>query len=178
MATKNDIKGKRKAKYPFLLYGGDHFMKECPHHEEISKFMKSNPTPTVLTDPFPSQQQLIDHMSNQGTFGSMEEIKMMSSDTINLNTCSHSYDKLVEKKDENHSFEKVPSTSSPPSSYNGPLVIEKPNLDLILRPPKATLRKVVFNPNSQAAQFYNVVEYLAQAPCAMSTLEVLQSCPT
>ena len=28
------------------------------------------------------------------------------------------------------------------------------------------------------AQFYNVVEDLAQAPCAMSTLEVIQSCPT
>ena len=32
--------------------------------------------------------------------------------------------------------------------------------------------------SSEASQFYNVVEYLAQAPCAMSTLEVLQSCPT
>ena len=49
---------------------------------------------------------------------------------------------------------------------------------MILRPPKSTLRKAFFNPNAQAAQFYNVVEDLAQAPCAMSTLEVLQSCPT
>ena len=47
-------------------------MKESPHREENSKFMKSTPTPMVLTDPFPSQQQLIDHMSNQGTSGSME----------------------------------------------------------------------------------------------------------
>ena len=53
--------------------------------------------------------------------------------------------------------------------------MEQPNLDLILRLPKDTLRKVVFNTNSWAAQFYNVVEYLAQEPCAMSTLEVLQS---
>ena len=45
-------------------------------------------------------------------------------------------------------------------------------------PPKSTLRKDVFNPNSQAAQFYNLVEDLAQEPCSMSTLEVLQSCPT
>ena len=44
---------------------------------------------------------------------------------------------------------------------------------MILRPLKSILRKAVFNPNAQAAQFYNVVEYLAQAPCAMSTLEVL-----
>ena len=72
----------------------------------------------------------------------------MSLDTINLNTCIHSYDKPIEKKDENPSSKKVPSTSSPPSSSNGPQVIEKPNLDLILQPPKATLRKVVFNPKS------------------------------
>ena len=49
---------------------------------------------------------------------------------------------------------------------------------MVLHPPKSTLRKVVFNPNARAAQFYNVVEDLSQAPCAMSTLEVLQSCPT
>ena len=102
----------------------------------------------------------------------------MSSDTINLNNPSHSYDKPVEKKEKNPFFEKFPSTSSPPYSSNGPLMIEKPILDLILRPPKATLRKDVFNPNAQVTQFYNVVEYLAQAPCVMSTLEVLQSCPT
>ena len=66
MAPENDNKGKRKAKYPYLLCGGDHFMKECPHRDEINKFLKSNPAPAVLTDPFPSQQQLIDHMSNQG----------------------------------------------------------------------------------------------------------------
>ena len=57
------------------------------------------------------------------------------------------------------SSENVPSTSSPPSSSNGPLMIEKSNLDLILR--LDNLGKVVFNPNAQDAQFYNVVEDLA-----------------
>ena len=103
MTTEND-KGKRKDKYPCLLCGGNHFMKWCPCHEDISKFLKSNPTPMVLIDPFPSQQQLIDHMSNQGTSGSMEEIRMMSSDIINLNTRCLSYDKLIENKDENSLF--------------------------------------------------------------------------
>ena len=42
---------------------------------------------------------------------------------------------------------------------------------MILCPPKSTLWKAVFNPNA-------LVEDLAQAPCAMSTLEVLQSFPT
>ena len=102
---------------------------------------------------------------------------MMSSDTINLQTQSQSYDKPTDKKEDNSSSGKSLSTGSPESSSTGPLTIEKPTLDMILRPPKSTLRKVVFNPNARAAQFYNVVEDLSQAPCAMSTLEVLQSCP-
>ena len=73
-------------KYPCLLCGGDHFSKECPRRDEISQFLKSNPTPAVLMDPFPSQQQLIDHMSNQGNSSSSEEIHMMSLDTINMQT--------------------------------------------------------------------------------------------
>ena len=113
------------------MCGGDHFTKECPRHDKISKFLKSNPTPTVLTDPFPSQQQLIDHMSNHGTSNSIEEIKKMSFETVSFSTRSQSYDKPVEKKDENPSSDKAPSTSFPPSSSNGPLVIKKPNIYLI-----------------------------------------------
>ena len=73
-APENDNKGKRKAKYPCLLCGGDHFTKECPRRDEINKFLKSNLAPAVLTDPFPSQRQLVDHMSNQGNSSSTEEI--------------------------------------------------------------------------------------------------------
>jgi hypothetical protein len=45
-------------------------------------------------------------------------------------------------------------------------------------PPNSTILKSTFNPSSRAAQNYNIVEDLAQAPCAMSTLEVLQNCPS
>ena len=102
----------------------------------------------------------------------------MSLATISLKTWSQSYDKPADKKEDNSSLGKASSTGSPESSSTVPLTIEKPNLDMVLCPPKSTLRKVVFNPNARAIQFYNVVEYLAQTPCAMSTLEVLQSCPT
>ena len=100
---------------------------------------------------------------------------MISSDTINLQTQSQNDDKPVDKKEDHSSSGKTPSTSSPKSSSTIPFSIEKPTLDMILHPPKSTLQKVVFNPNARAAQFYNVVEDLAKAPCAMSTLEVLQS---
>ena len=77
MALQNDSKQKRKAKYPCLLCGDDHFTKEFPRHEDINKFLKNNPTLEVVTDPFPYQQQLIDHTYLHGASSSMEEIKMM-----------------------------------------------------------------------------------------------------
>jgi hypothetical protein len=43
--------------------------------------------------------------------------------------------------------------------------------------PKGSFKKASHNPNTRAAQNYSVVEDLAQTPCAMSTLEVLQSFP-
>ena len=69
--------------------------------------MKTNPTHAVLTDPFPSQQQLIDHMSNQGHSSSLEEIRMMSSDTISLQTQSNNYDKPADKKEDHSSSGKA-----------------------------------------------------------------------
>ena len=53
--TNENDKGKRKVKYPCLLCGVDHLMKECPRHDEITQFLKTNPTLTLLIDPFPSQ---------------------------------------------------------------------------------------------------------------------------
>ena len=83
---------------------------------------------------------------------------MISSDTISLQTRSQNYDKLADKKEDHSSSGKSPSTGSPESSPTVPLTIEKATLDMILHSPKSSLRKVVFNPNAQDAQFYNVVE--------------------
>jgi hypothetical protein len=45
------------------------------------------------------------------------------------------------------------------------------------RIPKGAFKRTSHNPNARAAQNYSVVEDLSQTPCAMSALEVLQSCP-
>ena len=85
----------------------------------------------------------------------------MSSDSISSQTWIQIYDKPIDKKEDNSSLGKSPSTGSPESSSIVPLTIEKPTLDMVLCPPKSTLRKVVFNPNARATQFYNVVEDIA-----------------
>ena len=73
---------------------------------------------------------------------------MMSSETVNLNTRSHSYDPPPEKKPDDVLSEK-PSTSTPPP--NNSLHIEKPIPKSIFFPPKDTLRKSIINPNACVA---------------------------
>jgi hypothetical protein len=69
-----------------------------------------------------------------------------------------------------------PPPTSPP---NSPLHLEQPGLDTVLRsPPKGVIQNSLFNPHAHVAQNYSIVEDLAQAPSAMSALEVLQSCPS
>ena len=156
--TDNDSKGKRKVKYPCLIYGGDHFTKECPRREEVGKILKSSPTPTVLKYPFSSQQQLIDHKSLNEASSSIDEVCMMSSEMVNLNTRAHSYDPPPENKPDDIPSEKT-STSTPPT--NNGLHIEKPIPEVIFHAPKGTLHKSIINPNARVTQYYNIVEYLA-----------------
>jgi hypothetical protein len=59
-----------------------------------------------------------------------------------------------------------------------PLQIEKTLGETMTLIPKGTFKKDSHNPNARAAQNYSVVEDLSQTPCAMSALEVLQSCPS
>ena len=70
----------------------------------------------------------------------------------------------------------MPSTSTMPSS--SPLHIERPSNDSFIHlPPKGVLWKSSYNLNARAAQHYNIVKDLAQAPLTMSALEVLQTFP-
>ena len=118
-----------------------------------------------MKDPFPSQQQLIDHKSLNETSSSTDEVCMMSSETVNLNTREHGYDPPLEKKPDDIPSEK-PSNSTPPP--NNGLHIEKPILEAIFCPQKGTICKSIINPNAHASQYYNIVEDLSQEPCAMS----------
>jgi hypothetical protein len=59
-----------------------------------------------------------------------------------------------------------------------PLQIEKTLGETMTCIPKGAFKKSSHNPNARAAHNYSVVEDLSQTPCAMSTLEVLQRCPS
>ena len=72
------------------------------------------------------------------------------------------------------STKETPSTSQPDNS----LTLEKPTFKLPSRPSKVTFRQTMHKFNTWATYHYSIVEDLAQAPCAMPALEVLQSFPT
>jgi hypothetical protein len=70
----------------------------------------------------------------------------------------------------------IPSLESPPPPPKTTLQIEKPKP----RPriPKEVLKRSTHNPNVRATQNYSIVEDMDETPCAMSSLEVLQMCPS
>jgi hypothetical protein len=59
-----------------------------------------------------------------------------------------------------------------------PLHIKKMLGETMTHIPKGAFKKASHNPNARATQNYSMVEDLSQTPCAMSTLEVLQRCPS
>jgi hypothetical protein len=144
----------------------------------------------VLTHPFPQQQSLVAQTptprgsSNQPHDEASTSAHIYMFNRVNLTTRFVTYDTPVKpdklkiangSPSDPLSSSVNPLSVSPPSR---PLQIEKPSFDSILHPPKSTIQKSTFNSNSRAAQNYNIVEDLPQAPCAMSTLEVLQHCPS
>ena len=163
---------KSKPKYPCLICDEDHYTKVCPRRSEVSHLLKGTPgTPSLLKEPFPSQQtqMVVDQPQLSSTFGS--HVFMDGTIPIHISTRSKEYPPPTGKEPE------VPSNV--PSSSSGPLHIEQLSTESVIRPPtKGVLWKSSYNPNAHVMQHYSIVEDLAQAPSAMSALEVLQSCPS
>jgi hypothetical protein len=179
-------------KFPCIICGDDHYTRDCPHHNEVAKIFQVNSQPAVLTHPFPQLQSMVAQTpSPEGSSIHPHDEALTSAhiymfNRINLNTQSKTCDTPGNPNkgkytngtgtlpDPSLSSISLPSVN-PPSR---PLQIDKPTFNSILRPPKSTIHKATFNPSSRATQNYNIVEDLAQAPCAMSALEVLQNCPS
>jgi hypothetical protein len=79
-----------------------------------------------------------------------------------------------------HDYGKSESTEKGKEVVNPyvPLQIEKTMGETMTRIPKVAFKKYLHNPNVRAPQNYSVVEDFSQTLCAMSSLEVLQRCPS
>jgi hypothetical protein len=134
-----------------------------------------NPTPAMLINPFPTQHwQMVAQFPMQPATQSMptpsgdgsSSIHIMMADAIYLAMRAKNY----EKKPEGEASTHVDTPSLPQS--NGPLTFEKTTFEAPSHPSKGILW-CTHNLNMRAAQHYSIIEDLAQAPCAMSALEVL-----
>jgi hypothetical protein len=158
----------------------------------VAKIFQGNSQLAVLTQPFPQHQSMVAQTPSTGGISSHPHDEASTSahiymfNGINLNTRSKKYDtpgSPDKGKDTNGTGtlpDPSPSSVSLPSVNPPfrPLQFEKSTFDSILCPPKSTIRKATFNPSSRVTHNYNIVEDLAQAPCAMSMLEVLQHFPS
>jgi hypothetical protein len=165
---------KRKARYPCNLCAEDHPTHLCPRLAEAQKFVTQQQQ-AVLTNPFQHGQNLSQASASteKGSYdncppqnaSSSANVYMMKSDAF-IATRAHDYSKSS-ASDKGKEAE-IPSL---------PLQIEKTLGETMTRIPKGAFKRASHNPNARAAQNYSVVEDLSQTPCAMSALEVLQSCP-
>ena len=77
-------------------------------------------------------------------------IYMMEVD-VSIQTHAKNYD----------TFENESKGKEPLATSASPLQIERPALDLVLRPSKDSIKCAMHNPNARAAQNYSIVEDLA-----------------
>ena len=168
-------KGRCKFKYPCMVCQEDPKTQDCPRLTNIQNYVKQgqpSSQPAVLTNPFPTPQQIVAQalaLAFGGASSSSATI-LMTGTVIGLSTRAKNYD----PSEGCSTPDDIPSTSQP----NLPLRIKKPTFELPSCPSKAIVRRTTHNFNARTAQHYSIIEDLAQAPCAMSALEVLQSFPT
>jgi len=163
--------GNRKQRYPCMICDEDHRTLDCPHRTEVKKLFKDSKTSAVLSDPF----------LNPGTNLVANE-NASPSQVLMLSISKHQNDALISTRNKdyvspqmsNNKDKDQPSSSTTTSTEVAPPIIPK----LTIKPPKGVVHKSTFNPRARAAQHYNIVEDLAQSRSAMSTLEVLQNCPS
>jgi hypothetical protein len=135
--TPVDDRDKCKPRYPCLIYGDDHYMKDCPRHAEVTKFLQGAPkppAPVILSQPFPSQQQAQLVIHDQPSYSTTSYVLMCTSDSkqnnVALTTRTKDYSPSKEKVDDLPPSLVQPSSATPPT--NGPPHIERPSLDTVL----------------------------------------------
>jgi hypothetical protein len=145
-----DTQPKGKLKFPCMICAEDHYTKDFPHREEVTKFLKGTSQPAVLTNPFLIQQQQMvaqnpappqggnaGHPHHEDASSSTAQV-LMCNGIVSLTTRAKTYDTPPDNH-ANGGATDNPSTSTPPPSST-PLQIERHVVDSVLHPPKGTIQ--------------------------------------
>jgi hypothetical protein len=134
--------------------------------------------PVVLMNPFPHGKNMAQASTSSSAEGGSQGPPASTGNTSAVNVYMLKGDAHIATRARDYrmseSTEKGKEATNPPV----PLQIEKTMGETMTCIPKGAFKKDSHNLNVRAAQNYSVVEDLAQTPCAMSALEVLQSFPS
>jgi hypothetical protein len=130
----------------------------------------------VLTNPFPHGQNLT--QASTSADGGSQGPPSSSSNPSSTNVYMMKCDTYIATRA--HDYRMLETDEKGKEAINPyvPLQIEKTMGETMTYIPKGVFKKYLHNPNARVSQNYSVVEDLSQTPCAMSALEVLQSCPS
>jgi hypothetical protein len=127
--TPVEDRDKCKPRYPFLICGDDHYTKDCTRRAEVTKFLQGTSNPSmlaVLSQPFPSQQQVQLVIHDQPSNSTTSYVLMCTGDSkpnnVALTTRAKDYTPSKEKVDDLPPAFVQPSPPTPPT--NGPLHLE------------------------------------------------------
>jgi hypothetical protein len=163
-----------KVKFPCKICTDDHLTHLCPQLVEAARLLSL--PPTVLMNPFPHNQHMVLSSSNaRNMAGGSQNPPLQDGDCLCINMVDAKVHVATRSQDY-ISSQDIPGLESPPPPPEMTLKIEKPEpLPRIL---KGVLKLSTHSPNDRAAHNYSIFEDPGQTPCAMSSLEVLQTCPS
>jgi hypothetical protein len=134
--------------------------------------------PVVLTNPFPQGKNLAQASSSTNVPGGNQGAPMPNTNNGATNVYMMKSEAHLQTRAHNYGMPESVEKGKEASNPLPPLQIEKTVGETMTHIPKGAFKKDSHNPNARAAQNYSIVEDLAQTPCAMSALEVLQSFPS
>lgn len=133
----------RKPRYPCLICNDEHFPRDCPHHFEVSKLLKTSSTSIVLTNPFPNPERHMvatDHTSTS-------QVLMLSASKpkidVLVSTRSKHYGNPSSSSNNQASDQPNPSTSILFDPIMPPIAPE-----LTIKPLKGVVHKSTFSSSS------------------------------
>jgi len=132
----------------------------------------------VLTNPFPHGKNMPQASTSLSMAGDSQGAPVSIGNTSTANVYMLKSDAHIVTRSQYYGMLETIKKGKEATNPSVPLQIEKKLGETMARIPKGLFNKNSHNTNTRAAQNYSVVEDLAQTPCAMSYLEVLQSCPS
>jgi hypothetical protein len=153
----------------------DHLTHLCPRLVEAQKFVTQQEQ-AMLTNPFQHGKNIT--QASASTKGGNQENYLPLNNPSSMNVYMVRGDAFISIRAHDYSKPSASEKGKEADLPSLPLQIEKMLEETMTCIPKGAFKKASHNPNARAAHNYFVVEDLSQTPCAMSALEVLQSCPS